>query len=139
VFYIIVTDKYFVVKNIKERKPIMSTATLDTPTTQNTGVEDTRTPRLDDELEIIHIVHNANEDKPWELKFDDVSGLKKARAILNYPVHKFETEAKALEVAEMLRGIIKADGIEIDSEARTIFDNDKASFFHPVGNERQIT
>lgn len=88
-----------------------------------------------DETEIIYVVHNAGEDKPWELKFDNVSALKRARAILNYPVHKFETEHKAVEVAEMLKSIIKADGVEVEGE---IIDTEEShtEFFHAVNNEK---
>lgn len=84
--------------------------------------------------EVLHVVHNEGEEKPWEIKFDDVGGLKHARAILNYPVHKFETEEKAIEVAEMLRDIIHADGVVVENESG-VRDSEPAEFFHPVQSE----
>jgi hypothetical protein len=83
--------------------------------------------------EIIHVVFNSGEDKPWEITFPDISLLKRARAILNYPVHKFETEAKAVEVASMLRDIIKADGVQITGETEVHERKDENSFYHSVG------
>lgn len=91
-------------------------------------------PVHDNTDEVIRIVHNEGEDKPWELKFGEgISGFQKIRAMLNYPLHKFETEAKAQEVAEMLRGIINADAVEQDGRVISR-DNadDKQEFFHPV-------
>ena len=88
--------------------------------------------------EVLHIVHNPGEDKPWEINFDDVSGLKKARAILNYPIHKFETEQKAVEVAEMLRDIIKADSVEINGAYDVRTDEDTASFFEPISSDDMV-
>lgn len=99
-----------------------STATSDSLTTG---------AREPDESETIMIVHNEGEDKPWELKFNDVSGLKKIRAILNYPVHKFETEQKAWEVAEMLRSIIKADAV-VDESDVAYREKDDNRFFEPI-------
>lgn len=93
-----------------------------------------------DETEIVYVVHNADEEKPWEIKFDDVSGLKKARAILNYPVHKFETEAKATEVAEMLRDIIKADVVKVIDENDNVKSElaaGPAAFYHEVQAEEK--
>ena len=92
----------------------------------------------DEKTEIIHVVHNAGEEKPWELKFDDVSGLKKARAILNYPVHKFETEEKAVEVAEMLRDIVKADHVDVEGQGVVGGDAKPADFFHSVNTEPAV-
>lgn len=82
-----------------------------------------------EDQEIIHIVHNEGEDKPWEVTFDDVNALKRARAILNYPIHKFDTEAKAVEVAEMLRDIIQADAVEHEGNYAVRTPEDKAEFF----------
>lgn len=90
-----------------------------------------------DKTEIIRVVHNEGEEKPWEIVFDDVDGLKKARAILNYPVHKFETEAKAVEVAEMLRDIVKADGVAVEGEPGIRDEREPAPFFHSVGSEKE--
>lgn len=69
---------------------------------------------MSDKNEIIYVVNNPGEDKPWEIKFDDVDGFKTARALLNHPVHKFDTEQEAVEVAEKLKNIIKAEGVEVD-------------------------
>lgn len=85
-----------------------------------------------DPLEVIRVVHNEGDDKPWEIEFDDVSGLKKARAILNYPIHKFESEEKAVEVAEMLRDIIKADAVSVEGEPELLDDVEPAPFFKPI-------
>ena len=82
--------------------------------------------------EVIRIVNNPGEDKPWELKFDNISGLKKARAILNYPLHKFETEQKAVEVAEMLKSIIKADTVTVEGRVVDDKEDDHAEFFENI-------
>jgi len=92
-----------------------------------------------EDQEIIHVVHNDGEDKPWEIKFDDVNGLKRARAILNYPIHKFDTEAKAVEVAEMLRDIIKADAVEVDGEYSVREPANKAEFFQALPEDGKPT
>ena len=86
--------------------------------------------------EIIRIVHNPGEDKPWELQFDDLTGLQKVRATLNYPVHKFETEHKAIEVAQMLRSIVKADAVQVEGETVAGETQQPATFYHEVGNEK---
>lgn len=85
--------------------------------------------------EIVQVVHNPSEDKPWEIKFHNIGGLKRARAILNYPVHKFETEEKALEVADMLRDIIKADAVTLEGEVWNGGGSDDAEFFRPIHSE----
>lgn len=82
-----------------------------------------------EDQDIIHVVKHEGEEKPWEITFDDVNGLKRARAILNYPVHRFDTEAKAVEVAEMLRDIIKADAVEVSGEYAVRAPEKKADFF----------
>jgi uncharacterized protein YrzB (UPF0473 family) len=87
--------------------------------------------------EIIHIVHNEGEEKPWEITFDDVSALKRARAILNYPIHKFDTEAKAVEVAEMLRNIIQADAVELGGSYTVRTPDDKAEFFQSISEDKK--
>lgn len=85
--------------------------------------------------EVIRIINNVGEDKPWELRFDDISALKRARAILNYPVHKFESEENAVEVAEMLRGIIKADGVAVEGETGLRENTDNGGFYHKLPSE----
>lgn len=85
--------------------------------------------------EIIHIVYNEGEEKPWEITFDDVSALKRARATLNYPISKFDTEAKAIEVAEMLRDIIQADSVEIAGRYLVRTLDDKAEFFQALSED----
>lgn len=111
--------------NLSEDTRPAATGTTATSDSLNTGVAEP------DESNTIRIIHNEGEEKPWELKFDDISGLKKARAILNYPVHKFETEQKAWEVAEMLRNIIRADAV-VDEEGLAYRDKDDNRFFEPI-------
>jgi hypothetical protein len=85
--------------------------------------------------DVIKVVYNEGEDKPWALDYEDVGVLKTARAALNYPAQKFETEDKAIEVAEMLRDIIHANAVEVTPE-NEILDNVKpAEFFHSVKSE----
>ena len=82
--------------------------------------------------DVINIIYNEGEDKPWELKFDDVSMLKTARAAINYPVQKFETEEKAIEVAEMLRDIIHADSVHVAGEEPLLSHDEHAEFFQNI-------
>jgi len=93
---------------------------------------------MDADMEVIHVIFNEGEEKPWEITFDDISGLKRARAILNYPVHKFETEEKATEVAEMLRDIIKADAVDVEGELGLRDDVEPAPFFHSVAADEDL-
>lgn len=85
--------------------------------------------------EVVQVVHNPSEDKPWEIKFHNIGVFKKARAILNYPVHQFETEEKALEVADMLRDIIKADAVTVDGEVWHDGGSDEAEFFRKISSD----
>jgi len=89
----------------------------------------------DNNLEVIRVVHNEGEEHPWELKFDDVSVLKRARAILNYPKHTFDTEEKAVEVAQMLRDIIKADAVTVEGEDKVLDDVQPAEFFQSLPSD----
>jgi hypothetical protein len=85
--------------------------------------------------DVIKVIYNEGEEKPWALDYEDVSAIKTARAALNYPAQKFETEEKAVEVAEMLRDIIKADAVVIPSEDEVLDDVEKAKFFQPISSE----
>lgn len=89
----------------------------------------------DTKVEIIEVVHSEeNPERPWVLVFTDVARLKRARAILNYPVHHFETEEKAIEVAEMLRDIIDIDGVEVEGETWLRDNSGNAEFFHNISS-----
>lgn len=85
--------------------------------------------------DVIKVVYNEGEDKPWALDFEDVGVMKTARAALNYPAQKFETEEKAIEVAEMLRDIIHADAVELTEENVTLDDVEPAEFFQPISSD----
>lgn len=95
----------------------------------------TITNEKDDGREVINVVHNEGEDKPWELQFGDLSTFKHARAILNYPIHKFETEEKAVEVAEMLRDIVKADAVAVEGVTGELNNVQPAGFLHLLKTE----
>jgi hypothetical protein len=89
--------------------------------------------------EIIRVIHMAGQAKPWQVNLDGIHGFKKIRAVLNYPVTKFETEAKALDVANMLGGIIKADGVMVDGA--TIPKSNQIAeggFYHEVHAEHSL-
>jgi hypothetical protein len=86
----------------------------------------------EEELETIRIVHNEGEEKPWEIKFENISVLKQARATLNYPVRHFDTEAKAMEVADMLRDIIQAEDIDSDGTLEDLDGTNKPEFFQKI-------
>jgi hypothetical protein len=85
-----------------------------------------------DDYEVLEVVYNEGERLPWEIRFNDVSHLKTMRAILNYPAHKFESEEKAVEVATMLRDIIKADAVAVEGETELLDDTEKAPFFKQI-------
>lgn len=85
--------------------------------------------------DVIKVVYNEGEDKPWMLDFEDVGVMKTARAALNYPAQKFETEEKAVEVAEMLRDIIHANAVTIPEENIVLDDVEPAEFFQPISSE----
>lgn len=85
--------------------------------------------------DVIKVVYNEGEDKPWMLDFEDVGVMKTARAALNYPAQKFETEEKAVEVAEMLRDIIHANAVALPEEDIVLDDVEPAEFFQPISSE----
>lgn len=84
--------------------------------------------------DIINILYKEGEEKPWVLDYHDVGLFKTARAALNYPAQKFETEEKAIEVATMLQNIIKAK-VAIPSENTVLNPEEHAEFFHPIPTE----
>ena len=85
----------------------------------------------------IRVVYKEGEDKPWHLDYEDVGVMKTARAALNYPSQKFETEEKAIEVAEMLRDIIHADAVEVPSENVVLDDVEPAPFFQNIPSDSE--
>lgn len=87
--------------------------------------------------DIIKVLYKEGEDKPWFIDYEDVGVLKTARAALNYPAQSFETEEKAIEVATMLRDIIKADAVAIPSQNKILDDVEPAEFFHPIHSEEK--
>lgn len=90
--------------------------------------------------DIIKVIYVEGEDKPWQLDFKDVSVLKTARAAVNYPITKFETENDAIEVATMLRDIIHAKEVEVidqDGEEEVLDDVQKAPFFNVVHRDEE--
>jgi hypothetical protein len=85
-----------------------------------------------DDTDILEVVFHEGEKLPWEISFKDVSLLQRVRAAVNYPVDRFESKEKAVEVAEMLRDIIKADAVKVEGETELHDDVQKAEFFEKI-------
>lgn len=87
------------------------------------------------DLTLIKVNYEEGEKNPWSLDYHDVSLLQAARAALNYPVTHFESRDKAVEVALMVRDIIKADAVQVEGEDDLLFPRDeenKANFFEQI-------
>jgi len=93
---------------------------------------------------VINLRFHPEKEKPWVLDYHDVNLWQTARAAINYPVTEFETQEKAVEVATMLRDIIHAEAVEIETPdgtvVQTLDDVEPAKFFEtihtPDENER---
>lgn len=85
---------------------------------------------------VINLRFHPGKEKPWVLDYHDVNLWQTARAAVNYPVTEFESKEKAIEVATMLRDIIHADAVEIETPDGTVVDVlddvEKAKFFETV-------
>lgn len=67
------------------------------------------------EHETIRVVYNEGEEKPWEVSLEGVGLLGTARAVLNHPGRHFEDQQEAIEVAEKIRELVKADNLEVQA------------------------
>lgn len=90
------------------------------------------------EQRVIHVVFEDGADNPWSLDYHDLPALSAARAVLNYPITHFKSRDKAVEVAVMIRDIVKADVVHVEGEEDFILladPEEKAPFFEPVSDE----
>lgn len=69
-----------------------------------------------DGLETIRVIHHEGADKPWEVSLEGVGFLGTVRAVLNHPGRNFETQEEAIEAAEKIRELIKADRLEVEGQ-----------------------
>lgn len=69
------------------------------------------------EQETVRVVHNEGADKPWEVSLEGVGLLGTARAVLNHPGRHFESQQEAIETAEKIKELIKADRLEVEGSS----------------------
>lgn len=66
------------------------------------------------EQETVRVVHNESAEKPWEVSLEGVGLLGTVRAVINHPGRHFETQQEAIEIAEKIKELIKADHLEVE-------------------------